>query len=312
MKDRVLEIKNLSRSFGSVKALDRVDLILNQGELLGLVGPDGAGKTTCLRCLAGVLDPDDGQGQVLGVSFPEGMELAKARLGYMPQRFGLYPDLTAQENLSFYAEIHRVPPAERESRISSLLDFVTLTPFRGRQAGRLSGGMKQKLGLACALVHSPELLLLDEPTSGVDPVSRREFWALLSGLLVQGVSVIVATTYLDEAERCHRVTFLNRGRLIQTAPPAELKTQVPGRLVELEAWPIELASRLLAQSAGVVWANRFGLSIHALLAEKARPEELAGFLASAGVKVVALRPIEPSLEDAYIHQTSSEDSGGWI
>ncbi len=312
MRQASLQVESLAQSFGPLKALNEVALEVFEGELFGLVGPDGAGKTTCLRCLAGVLDAEAGQGRILGASFPHDIEQAKARLGYMPQRFGLYADLSVTENLNFYAEIHRVSRRERAERLGQLLDFVNLSPFRRRQAGRLSGGMKQKLGLACALIHRPRLLLLDEPTSGVDPVSRREFWALLTGLLSEGVSVVVATTYMDEAERCHRVAFLHRGRLMRTAAPEELKRGLPGRLLELHTPVQDEALKILRGLAEVSWVNRFGLGLHVLLAEGAEVEAVATRLERAGVKTQSLSQIAPSLEDAYIHYVASGEDVGWL
>jgi ABC-2 type transport system ATP-binding protein len=312
MPDLCLDITGLSRSFGQLQALAGVDLAVAEGELVGLVGPDGAGKTTCLRCLAGVLDPQAGHGEILGRPFPREIEAVKARLGYMPQRFGLYPDLSVAENLGFYAEIHRLPKPRRAGRMAELLAFVNLAKFRDRQAGRLSGGMKQKLGLACALVHRPRLLLLDEPTNGVDPVSLRDFWALLTGLLAEGVAVAVATTYLDEAERCHRVAFLSQGRTLRTDAPGQLRAAVPGRLIELETPSQDQARLVLADLYQVAWVNRFGLGLHVLVKEGVDPGVPANSLAQAGVEVTGWREIEPSLEDAFIHHLGAEGARGWV
>ena len=213
---------NLTRRFGGLTAVHELTLAIPEGELFGLVGSDGAGKTTTLRMLAGILDPDGGEVRVLGRDFPADTEKVKGDIGYMSQRFGLYPDLTVAENIAFYAEIFGVTGAEFRDRRLQLLGFSGLEPFRDRHAGRLSGGMKQKLGLCCALIHKPRLLLLDEPTNGVDPVSRRDFWRILRELHAEGVTIVVATAYLDEASRCDRVGLIHGGRLIACDTPAVL------------------------------------------------------------------------------------------
>ncbi|MBK5274686.1 MAG: ABC transporter ATP-binding protein [Desulfuromonadales bacterium] len=215
-------VQNLTRRFGELIAVGGLTLSIPEGELFGLVGSDGAGKSTTLRMLAGILDPHGGELEVLGRAFPAGAEGIKGEIGYMSQRFGLYPDLTVGENIAFYADIFGVTGKERRERSEQLLAFSGLAPFVGRQAGRLSGGMKQKLGLCCALIHKPKLLLLDEPTNGVDPVSRRDFWHILRDLHTEGVTIVVATAYLDEAGRCDRVGLIHGGRLIACDTPAAL------------------------------------------------------------------------------------------
>ena len=217
--------KNLTKRFGDLTAVDGLTLSVAQGELIGLVGSDGAGKTTTLRMLAGVMDPTSGEARVLGCPTTQ-LAQVQGEIGYMSQRFGLYPDLTVAENIRFYADLFGVPTAERVARTKRLLDFSGMASFINRQAGRLSGGMKQKLGLCCALIHTPKLLLLDEPTNGVDPVSRRDFWRILQDLRAEGVTIVVATAYLDEAERCDRVGLLHNGRLMACDTPAKLKEQV--------------------------------------------------------------------------------------
>ena len=218
----VIAAHNLTRRFGALTAVDGLNLEIPEGELFGLVGSDGAGKTTTLRMLAGILDPHDGELRVLGHGFPAGAERVKGEIGYMSQRFGLYPDLSVGENIAFYADIFGVTGTERRERSARLLAFSGLAPFVDRLAGRLSGGMKQKLGLCCALIHKPRLLLLDEPTNGVDPVSRRDFWRILRELHSEGVTIVVATAYLDEAGRCDRVGLIHDGRLIACDTPAGL------------------------------------------------------------------------------------------
>jgi len=308
----LLRVTGLTKRFGPVVALDGLDLEVAPGRLLGLVGPDGAGKTTCLRCLAGVLRPDGGEGEILGLALPGRIEAAKSRLGYMPQRFGLYSDLSVRENLEFYAQIHGLGRSGGRRRILDLLDFVGLSPFLHRPAGRLSGGMKQKLGLACALVHRPALLLLDEPTSGVDPVSRREFWALLTDMLAEGVGALVATTYLDEAERCHSVALLHQGRIMTAAEPETLRAGLAGRLVEIDLAEPARAEEVLRGLPGLVSVHRFGSALHALLGPGAWPEELRTALATAGLRVDRLEVIPPSLEDAYIAQLGGGGGDAWL
>ena len=217
--------KNHTKRFGDLIAVDSLNLSVAQGELVGLVGSDGAGKTTTLRMLTGVMDPTEGEARVLGC-LTTNLAPVQGEIGYMSQRFGLYPDLTVTENIRFYADLFGVPTAERQSRSKQLLDFSGMAPYTNRPAGRLSGGMKQKLGLCCALIHKPMLLLLDEPTNGVDPVSRRDFWRILQDLQTDGVTIVVATAYLDEAERCDRVGLLHNGRLMACDTPDKLKEQV--------------------------------------------------------------------------------------
>jgi ABC-2 type transport system ATP-binding protein len=229
----IITIHNLTRRFGSLTAVDGLTLSIPEGELFGLVGSDGAGKTTTLRMLAGILDPHGGQLTVLGHSLPEQAELAKGEIGYMSQRFGLYPDLSVAENIAFYADIFGVTGPELQQRRDQLLTFSGLAPFTSRLAGQLSGGMKQKLGLCCALIHKPKLLLLDEPTNGVDPVSRRDFWRILRNLHQEGVTIVVSTAYLDEAGRCDRVGLIHNSRLIACGSPDQLTGNGTTTLEEL-------------------------------------------------------------------------------
>lgn len=219
----------LSRRFGTLAAVDRLNLEVARGEIFALVGPDGAGKTTTLRLLAGLLEPSSGEAWVAGCDIRRQAQALKDRIGYMAQKFGLYPDLTVEENMWFYADLFGVPRAEREALSTRLLAMTRMEPFRQRRAGQLSGGMKQKLALMCTLLHHPEVLLLDEPTNGVDPVSRRDFWVILRDLVAQrGMTVLLATAYLDEAERADRVGLMYQGRLIRCAAPAALRAEVAG------------------------------------------------------------------------------------
>lgn len=220
-----IKTTDLTRSFGKLTAVDKLNLEIKEGEIFGLVGPDGAGKTTTMRLLTGILDPTSGEGWVYEKHIQKQAESLKDNIAYMSQKFGLYEDLTVMENVNFYADIYCVPKNNRAERIEELLGFSGLIPFKKRFAGKLSGGMKQKLGLACSLIHTPKVLFLDEPTNGVDPVSRRDFWKILYDLLKQKVTILFSTSYLDEAERCRRVGLIHKGKLLKCAPPEELKSQ---------------------------------------------------------------------------------------
>jgi ABC-2 type transport system ATP-binding protein len=219
----IIETRNLTRRFGELTAVNALDLSVMPGEIFGLVGPDGAGKTTTVRMLCGLMEPTAGTARVAGHDAARESRAVKDRIGYMAQRFGLYQDLTVAENMTFYADLFGIEGEERERLSAQLLRMTRMEPFRDRQAGRLSGGMKQKLALMCTLLHRPQILFLDEPTNGVDPVSRRDFWTILYELLKDGITVFMTTAYLDEAERCNRVGLMHKGRLIRCAPPDELK-----------------------------------------------------------------------------------------
>src|SRR3954452_1327252 len=228
----IIEIRNLTRRFGELTAVDHLNLSVAKGEIFGLVGPDGAGKTTTLRMLCGLMDPSEGSARVAGHDASKEPQAVKDRIGYMAQRFGLYQDLTVEENMIFYADLFDITGSQRAELTERLLRMTRMEPFRERQAGKLSGGMKQKLALMCTLLHRPEILFLDEPTNGVDPVSRRDFWAILYELLKDGITIFLTTAYLDEAERCNRVGLLHRGKLIRCAPPRELKQQTGSPTLE--------------------------------------------------------------------------------
>jgi len=221
----IIETRGLTRRFGELTAVDHVDLSVTRGEIFGLVGPDGAGKTTTLRMLCGLMDPTEGSARVAGHDVAKESRAVKDQIGYMAQRFGLYADLTVEENMVFYADLFGIVGADRDALKLQLLKMTRMEPFRARQAGRLSGGMKQKLALMCTLLHRPQILLLDEPTNGVDPLSRRDFWVILHQLLAEGITILMTTAYLDEAERCHRVGLMHRGKLIRCAPPDDMKRE---------------------------------------------------------------------------------------
>ncbi len=228
----VIKAVNLTRKFNDLTAVNELNLDIPEGEIFGLVGPDGAGKTTTMRLLTGILDPTSGDGWVYGKHILKEAETLKDNIAYMSQRFGLYEDLTVLENINFYADLFGVPEDERPAKTEELLGFSNLTPFKDRLAGKLSGGMKQKLGLACALIHTPKVLFLDEPTNGVDPVSRRDFWGILHSLLKEKVTILYSTSYLDEAERCKRVGLLHKGKLLRCDTPDNIKKSVGAMTLE--------------------------------------------------------------------------------
>jgi ABC-2 type transport system ATP-binding protein len=302
-----INAENLTRTFGPVTAVDRLNLSVEKGEIFGLVGPDGSGKTTIMRLFSGILSPTSGEAWVLGHSITKEAELVKDEIGYMAQRFALYGDLTVMENIHFYADLYDVSKKARVPRIERLFSFSNLTPFRDRLAQNLSGGMKQKLGLACALVHTPKILFLDEPTNGVDPVSRRDFWRILYDLLKEGVTIFISTAYLDEAERCHRVALLHQGRLLSVGSPGEIKNLIKGELWEVRCPQRMKALEVLRGLAGVKGAGIFGDKIHVLLEEgDAAKEEMERALQKSGFEILSLRKIPPSLEDMFIATVPAE------
>lgn len=296
----VISSSSLSRSFGSINAVSKLNLSIYRGELYGLVGPDGSGKTTTIRLLAGIMEPTEGDALVAGFSVRNDPEAVKARVGYMSQRFGLYEDLTVLENILFYADLYEVPERDRSARISRLLAFSNLEPFQQRLAGALSGGMKQKLGLACALVHTPEVLLLDEPTNGVDPVSRRDFWRILYDLLRQGVTILLSTSYLDEAERCTRIGLIHRGGIILEGDPLQVRNSFKAPMIEL--WPdrVREAGAVARGIEGVQEVTVYGDRLHITLKRDMRPAAVVESLTRAGIAVLEHRDILPSLEDVFI------------
>lgn len=303
MTEPALRVEGLTRRFGATVAVDALSFSVARGELFGLVGPDGAGKTTTLRMLAGVMRPDAGEIVVLGVCVTRDPERVRPRVAYMSQRFGLYTDLTVRENLDFYADLYRVPRDERRARRDRLYRFSGLEPFRDRLAGQLSGGMKQKLGLSCALIHQPDVLLLDEPTFGVDPISRRDLWLIVHEMVAQGTTVVVSTAYMDEAERFDRVAFLDRGRLLALETPERLRGDVAGELLEVSlegARPACAAARAMPQvRRAVVFGDRLHLSVAS--AERDGPA-VREALACAGFPVREMTIIEPSMEDVFIER----------
>lgn len=300
MEESAIKASGLTRSFGGLTAVDHLALEIRRGELYGLVGPDGAGKTTVLRMLAAIMEPSSGEAWVAGHSLLSEGERIKEKIGYMPQRFGLYEDLTVIENIVFYADIYEVPQRERPARIERLLGFSNLTPFKGRLAGKLSGGMKQKLGLACALIHTPEVLFLDEPTNGVDPVSRRDFWKILYDLLRERVTILVSTAYLDEAERCTRIGLMYRGKLLKEDEPMRVKRSFAYPMLEIWTDDTRSAAGAARKLDGVKSVTVYGDRLHVAVEREELRKDLPGRLYDAGVAVREHREILPSLEDVFI------------
>jgi ABC-2 type transport system ATP-binding protein len=299
-----IRAERLAKSFGEVTAVENLTLTVAEGEIFGLVGPDGAGKTTTMRLLASIMDPSGGDAWVAGYHVVRQAEAVKEQIGYMSQRFGLYADLSVMENIDFYADVYNVPRSERAGRIERLLGFSNLTPFKRRLAGNLSGGMKQKLGLACALVHTPKVLLLDEPTNGVDPVSRRDFWRILYQLLRERVTILVSTAYLDEAERCNRVGLMHRGELLACGTPQEVKQLMQGTILEVRSPRPREAAAVLREKGDTplfLSVGLFGDRVHIV---SKKPEEagerVQAILAQAGLPLLAVRRAEPSLEDVFV------------
>jgi ABC-2 type transport system ATP-binding protein len=305
MKDAAITLERVTRRFGAIEAVTDLSFEIRRGEMFGLIGPDGAGKTTTIRLLCGLLRPDSGTIRVLGRDPVRQHGALTSSVGYLSQRFSLYGDLSVDENIAFFAEIHGV--TLYRSRRNRLLEMTQLTPFRDRLADRLSGGMKQKLALACTLVHEPEAIFLDEPTTGVDPVSRREFWKLLSEFLAQGITILMATPYLDEAERCSRVAFLHRGQLLAVDTPGGLRAGLSGAILEVIARPQRAALDLLSRMPGVIEAQTFGERIHVRLSAEGGPEreQVLAVLARAGLTAGSVRPIPASLEDVFISRVTA-------
>lgn len=291
----------LTRNFGPVVAVRGVDLEVKHGEIFGLVGPDGAGKSTIMRMLAGVMRPDAGAITLEGIDVVADPEAARPYLSYMPQRFGLYDDLTVDENIFFYATLFAVPRKVRRKRGQELLEAAGLSPFRRRLAGQLSGGMKQKLGLVCALIHTPKVLLLDEPTTGVDPVSRRDFWGILYGLREHGVTIVLSTAYMDEAERCSRLALVSGGEIRQCDTPARLKQMMPGALLAVGTANARGAYTALEGVAGIEGLLLMGDRVHVRVddADRRLPE-LRDILAKRGIADAEVTRIEPGIEDVFV------------
>jgi len=314
----VIVTDNLTRRFKNATAVDGLNLQIRRGEVFGLVGPDGAGKTTTIRMLCAIMDPTEGTARVMGFETVREAEQIKRRMGYMAQRFNLYGDLSVTENLDFFADVFQVRGQERRERKQRLLEFARLTEFRDRRAAHLSGGMQKKLALACTLIHQPEIIFLDEPTTGVDPVSRREFWDILTELHLQGITIFVSTPYMDEAERCSRVGLMYRGRIVVCDVPEQIKELVGGELLELRPLNLRNAQKIVTELEGVLEVQTYGDLLHVFVDDAAEREaEILAALKEARIEVIDLRQIQPRMEEAFISlvrrqraEVARSDSGG--
>jgi ABC-2 type transport system ATP-binding protein len=305
----IIRTEDLTRTFDNVRAVDNLSLSVAEGEIFGLVGPDGAGKTTIMRLLTAILEPTSGDAWVAGYHIRKDAEAVKEVIGYMSQRFGLYQDLTVSENIAFYSDIYGVPRKGREEKVDRLLTFSNLHPFKKRLVGNLSGGMKQKLGLVCALIHTPKVLFLDEPTNGVDPVSRRDFWRILYQLLREKVTIFVSTAYLDEAERCSRVGLIHKGKLFAVGTPDDVKQLARGTILEIRSSEPRRATSLLREQMPSGAVGLFGDRVHVVTQDPDRTSALSReTLKRAGLTVSGIRPVEPTLEDVFVSLLSNNSS----
>ena len=302
----VLELKSVVKTFGGITAVDNVSLEIQKGEMFALVGPDGAGKTTLIRMLCGIVTPTSGEVNVLGFDATKQAREVRKRIGYLSQKFSLYGDLTIDENIEFFAEIHGV--YDYKQRRNELLEFTRLTGFRTRLAEKLSGGMKQKLALACTLVHTPEIIFLDEPTTGVDPVSRRDFWKVLLSLLKSGITIVMTTPYLDEAERCTRVALMNNGSIMRMGTPLDLKKTMPGQIVEIVCDRVRDGFMILKNHPSVKEVQAFGDRLNVFVdsfTDDMPPIDSA--LQSGGIAVTGRRVIPPSLENIFVSLVEQDE-----
>jgi ABC-2 type transport system ATP-binding protein len=312
MSEPIIETRGLTRDFKNTRAVNALDLAVQPGQLFGLVGPDGAGKTTTLRLLAGLLAISDGTATIAGLDLARQAEAIKPEIGYMAQQFSMYAELTVLENLRLFAELYDVPRDEIPERTDSLLRFARLTEFTGRRADHLSGGMQKKLALACTLIHRPKILLLDEPTTGVDPISRREFWNILTDLHAEGITILVSTPYMDEADRCSMVGLMYAGRLAVCAPPQEIRARIEGEMVALIPEDWRAAHSLLAAQPGVLEVQTYGETLHALVdSAGVRLPQLEKALGEAGLAYSGARPASKRMEEAFISliKGMQEDEG---
>ncbi|MGO9086633.1 MAG: ATP-binding cassette domain-containing protein [Candidatus Sulfotelmatobacter sp.] len=302
--------EGLTKTFPGVRAVDHLSFEVHPGEIFGLVGPDGAGKTTTLRMLAGIMPPDEGGAKVDGSDVVRDPENAKHHLSYMPQRFGLYEDLTVEENIRFYADLFGVRRTEREQRAAQLLRAAGMSEFLKRLAGKLSGGMKQKLGLVCALIHRPKVILLDEPTTGVDPVSRRDFWRILYELIAEGVTILTSTAYLDEAERCHRVALLHQGKLLFYDTPNNLKSKLGKGVLSVISAEARRVRAELEHAEGISSLMLTGDGLHLVVDDaKRRSLEFENRLKNAGIPFETIQPVTPTIEDLFVDAVTSGSTG---
>jgi len=295
----IIKISNLNKSYNKILAVNNLNLNINEGEMFGLVGPDGAGKTTTIRILCGLLKPDSGTIEILDSDLKKKKKEIQNQIGYLSQKFSLYGDLSVDENIEFFADIHNVK--DYQKRRDELLAFTRLTPFRDRLAEKLSGGMKQKLALACSLIHKPKIIFLDEPTTGVDPVSRRDFWKILSDLQKDGITILMTTPYLDEAERCNRVALMNKAEIIAVDTPQNIKSSINKQVIEIITDNIKKSYSLLKEKFGTD-AQIFGDRINLVTDESELViEDIKAILQKNNLSLISYRTITPSLENVFIH-----------
>lgn len=297
-----ISIEHLAKRYGNVTAVRELSLSVNSGEIAGLIGADSAGKTTAIRMICGLLKPDSGTVKIAGFVLPQGQKAVKDHLGYMPQRFSLYPDLTVEENIHFFADLYQIPKKQRLERIDQLYHFSKLGPFRERRAGRLSGGMKQKLALCCNLIHEPDVMILDEPTFGVDPVSRRELWDILHSLRERGTALLVSTAYLDEAEWCDSIHLMHEGQIIASGALEELLQRYPYRLSEVVAenhtrQEFDAVRHELMQIHEIAHVHRFGDRLHVAYQSEVQEHSIHAIATHAAMQVY---PVKPILEDLFV------------
>lgn len=311
-----IKVEHLTKKYQSQKgnaAIDDINLSIHQGELFGLVGPDGAGKTTTLRIISTVLEQSNGVAWVAGFDTKKEAEKARPHIGYMPQNFSLYPDLSVLENLNFFANLNQVPKTRKRVRTQEMLSFTRLERFKSRRAGKLSGGMKKKLALACALIHDPEVLILDEPSTGVDPVSRRELWVILSEVAKQGVTILVSTPYMDEAERCNRVGMLYEGHILTIGTPKELRENIPYEIIEVKAKPRKAMRRIVGETNEILDWRPVGDQLRLTILDtdstvKRVMKSLTQSFRRESLDVRVLRQVKPSMEDVFVHLIGSQVS----
>jgi ABC-2 type transport system ATP-binding protein len=304
----LIAASSLTKRFGEILAVDSLDFTVNKGEIFGIVGPDGAGKSTLLRMISSILIPDNGSISINGIDVHENPYRVKELLAYMPQRFGLYEDLTVEENIYFFGRMFQLSKVEIKKRLENLYGFSRLGPFKDRLAGKLSGGMKQKLGLACCLVHTPQVLLLDEPTNGVDPVSRREFWDILYELLARGVTIMVTTAYLDEAERSNRIALMYRGKFIRKGTPSLIKNELKSKMLKVvaaDSKQTEAIQRRIGDSHVIRTGNSLRFFTDSIQKSRKRIERLPGRLRAG---IVSIEEAAPRLEDSFIEIVSGEEA----
>ena len=303
----IISIQNFSKSYGELRAVHELSFAINEGELFGLIGPDGAGKTTTMRTLCTLLPIETGEMRIAEFDVKRNVPSIRSLLGYMPQRFSLYPDLSVEQNLMFFADLFGVPKAEKQKRLQQLYHFSKLEPFKHRLAKQLSGGMKQKLALSCTLIHTPRVLILDEPTTGVDPVSRREFWQILQQLRSEGVTILVSTPYMDEALLCNRVAFMHKGKLLALDDPRDITKNFPHALYEVLALNPQLVLPYFKRELAAHSVQIFGDRLHAIFAELLSHEAINRIILGAPHPISDVRRIEPGIEDTFMELMKSVD-----